>query len=905
VVNPNPNITLSETNIEVCGDSEAVIDVNGVSNISWNGGTGIVTGTSPNELIVSATPSLNTVYTISGSNGFNCFDSTNLSVSVPQNAGFNFTTESFQICEGYNLGITVSGGNNNYLWSPNISNSINGVTAEASPTVNTTYYVTSEISDYCIFEDSILIEVDPIPNVFITNANMVLCPNSSTSLNINIQGDFIPNGTIQVFSSDLTVISNTEILVEPSFLSGTQSYDIFYDANFGCISAISTFTVSIEEELPVEVIASSNTICEGESLILEFIGANNFTYSPAANTTVIANDMIEVSPNSTTTYTINGNTGTCVGDTTFEVIVNTNPTLSIDVMSPAEICIDSFQVVNLSGALTYSFSPNNSVQTISSSSFELSPTSSTVYTITGTAPNTCTSDIDFTLNIDPFVNIGLILSDNDLCIGESATILASNGDVFNWNYDPSLNNTNSSIVTATPNVTTTYFIDAESFSGCSLSDSITVNVAPEMNIATSGDQYICENTSFTLFSSGGTFYNWTPDTYLSDPNIATPTCTPLSDIVYTVTITDIFGCEEVETVSVTLVNSPVLDVEQYYDVCSGDTLFFNFSAQNFNTISWSGGSGNFGDPNILNTYYYIDENETASSIMLTVDLTSDCGDLSETIELRLVEDLLAISAGPDQEICDNEIFIFPEIESENSINWSGGNGSISVYENSYQYDPASSESNSFVTLYLEESNLCSTVTDSISLYINAVEATNIISVIGDLELVDIPGQTDFTTIELDPDGLYQWNYPEAVGCNISDVDDLSECWLVDLFPTTSTTFEVLDITDNCKSPAFISILVDEFESGYLYVPTAFSPNGDGHNEIFLLNHNKIDRETFTFQIFNRYGQLVFQTNEPDESWDGMFNGEKQGIGVFVWMVSYNYTYDSKNKIEQGNLTLVR
>ncbi|MBK6827365.1 MAG: gliding motility-associated C-terminal domain-containing protein [Chitinophagaceae bacterium] len=90
--------------------------------------------------------------------------------------------------------------------------------------------------------------------------------------------------------------------------------------------------------------------------------------------------------------------------------------------------------------------------------------------------------------------------------------------------------------------------------------------------------------------------------------------------------------------------------------------------------------------------------------------------------------------------------------------------------------------------------------------------------------------------------------------------------------------------------------------GY-YLPTAFTPNGDGLNDLarpYLIRMNGLKR----FAVYNRTGQLIYYTATEGQGWDGKYNGVDQGNGVYVWILEF---YDQNNKLvtEKGTLTLIR
>jgi gliding motility-associated-like protein len=103
------------------------------------------------------------------------------------------------------------------------------------------------------------------------------------------------------------------------------------------------------------------------------------------------------------------------------------------------------------------------------------------------------------------------------------------------------------------------------------------------------------------------------------------------------------------------------------------------------------------------------------------------------------------------------------------------------------------------------------------------------------------------------------------------------------YPTESTLYTVVASTaDGCTGTASISIKV--YEVSDIFVPSGFTPNGDGHND--LLRAIPIGIRDFKyFVVYNRWGQRVFQTADPAIGWDGTLNGQMQGTGTFVWMAA--------------------
>jgi gliding motility-associated-like protein len=88
------------------------------------------------------------------------------------------------------------------------------------------------------------------------------------------------------------------------------------------------------------------------------------------------------------------------------------------------------------------------------------------------------------------------------------------------------------------------------------------------------------------------------------------------------------------------------------------------------------------------------------------------------------------------------------------------------------------------------------------------------------------------------------------------------------------------------------------------VPSGFTPNGDGFND-YLYPLNAYKATKLEFRIFNRYGQLVFETKDWTKKWDGTINGRPQDTGTFVWMLQYTDIDSGKEYFLKGTTVLIR
>jgi gliding motility-associated-like protein len=88
------------------------------------------------------------------------------------------------------------------------------------------------------------------------------------------------------------------------------------------------------------------------------------------------------------------------------------------------------------------------------------------------------------------------------------------------------------------------------------------------------------------------------------------------------------------------------------------------------------------------------------------------------------------------------------------------------------------------------------------------------------------------------------------------------------------------------------------------VPTAFTPNGDGTNDVIYVDGWGIRKLNY-FRIFNRWGQLLFESNDIKTGWDGTYNGVPQNMETYVYQVSAETYVDKDPQLKTGSFKLIR
>ncbi|MGB0839700.1 MAG: gliding motility-associated C-terminal domain-containing protein [Chitinophagales bacterium] len=143
------------------------------------------------------------------------------------------------------------------------------------------------------------------------------------------------------------------------------------------------------------------------------------------------------------------------------------------------------------------------------------------------------------------------------------------------------------------------------------------------------------------------------------------------------------------------------------------------------------------------------------------------------------------------------------------------------------------------------------------------------------------------------DFTFQWSPSTALSCD--------DCSSPTASPTETTTY-VVTAMDELGCAATDTITITVFTSNKIFVANVFTPNDDGTNDELLVR--AIGIETMDFNVFNRWGELIFQTTDPNLGWNGTHNGKKVNAGVYVYYVEITFA-DGQTKLHKGNVTILR
>jgi len=148
-----------------------------------------------------------------------------------------------------------------------------------------------------------------------------------------------------------------------------------------------------------------------------------------------------------------------------------------------------------------------------------------------------------------------------------------------------------------------------------------------------------------------------------------------------------------------------------------------------------------------------------------------------------------------------------------------------------------------------------------------------------------------------------WNQPELIRC---EDEDCFEGVVNNLFDPTSFTGTLID-TSGCTVSTTVAITIEKVRE--IFIPNSFSPNGDGTNDIFFINGGRGIAQVNSFQVFNRWGEVVFsdanfQPNDPERGWNGLFRGQAVNPAVFVYVAEIAFV-DGLEELFSGDVTVIK
>ena len=443
----------------------------------------------------------------------------------------------------------------------------------------------------------------------------------------------------------------------------------------------------------------------------------------------------------------------------------------------------------------------------------------------------------------------------------------------------------------TPTESATYYVKTLS-TYCEFEAESSISVEVFHNeISVAGDTLICSGdlvpiSVTNLNPENELWYDWSPKTFIKNgADKATAYVNPTHTTDFTIKAIDAIGCT-------------------YYDVVSIDVDSLAVNIKNFIPISCHGkNNASFeAEPSGISPYEYLWENGSTDS------LRTDLGEGEYTV---IVMDSLGCKVTVTTTVREPEVFKLDTIYQFNETCRGACNGSIRVVASGGTQPYTFNWSNGATTEKL--TGLCpqtySVIIDDAH---NCTDSTvHTVKIVLEEKLPEINVSADKQLLYIGQVGkLSATKHP---------VDTISyiwspSVWLDDYQSAITTvtpdipltvTYKVIAVDKyGCQNSDTITISSVDWICGtpFIFVPTAFTPNNDGKNDVIQVNSGVISE--FEFAIYDRWGEKIFETNNANEYWDGTYHGKLLEPQVFVYYLKGTCINDEKFEAK-GNITLIR
>lgn len=882
-------------------EAEQIITTTSVGTASCNGspdGTAsvnVIGGTEPYEYLWSngddtatATSLSETTHFVTVTDANGCVAMDTVDVSAPE-ALLVELTASNELCFGSNDGTitaVASGGSGGYeyIWSDGTI----GDTPTPTGLAPTTYTVTVTDVNNCSTEDSITIEPATMLVLSNTPSHVTCGGDADGAIDLDVSGGLEP----YTFQWD-----NSETTEDISDLSGGMYIVEVTDAN-NCTEMIS---VTINEPPMIEVTSSvENVLCfQGSdgavdidatggmgTLTYEWQGPNSFNSMEEDLQDVIAGDysLIVTDENDCSTSLAVNITEPATGMT--GAIAPTNM-----------ICFGASDgtatVVPSGGTEPYIYEWNNGETTAT-----IDGLAAGTYSVTVTDAGNCSFTDEAMIENLPELTASLSQTSTTCHLGTDGTASVTSIAYGNTAADPAdftyeWNTTPIQYTSQANNLVggAMYRVLITDNTGCQTIQDITIDQPTAIVLTQDNSQDVTchegNDGQVSVSASGGigTYtYQWDAATTFQTGE----TAENLSSGTYLVTATDANNCET--SMSVTVEEPRVLNIAlSTVDIACYGEATGEISAEISGGIApynyeWSNGS----------TTQNVD-NLKAGDFQLMITDDNGC-----------VMEATALVEQPDEPISGiinkEDITCRGGQDGVILVEGSGGNGPYTysldndVYTSSSQLIGLSANS---YRVYIKDSEGCIFLTEPIVLEnperLEVDLGEDIILEYGDATILT----PEVTGAVGEP--MFEWTPGDTT------LIDCIDCENPQVAPPYQVSYKVTVIDENgCESDDIITVYITKERK--VFVPTGFTPNGDGANDLLLI-HGPSDTEVRSFQVFDRWGEKVFEdtgfnVNNRTRGWNGMFRNKEMGTGSYIWYLEVEYS-DGEREVLKGSTTLIR
>jgi gliding motility-associated-like protein len=770
-----------------------------------------------------------------------------------------------------------------YQWTPNGGNNI---TANGLAAGNYSVLITDAAG--CSATASATVGVGGQPgNINVTSTNVSCFGNNDGSATANVNGGQPPY--TYLWSGGNTTQTNNNL--------APGQYYVQVTTNNGCVKVDS---ITITEPSPLILSSTTtNVTCfagnDGTATVITTGGTpnNQGGYNYSWNTTPVQNTP-------TASNLTAGNYVVTVTDNN-----GCSASHNIDVIAPQPITINLINQQNVScnggndGSLTtivsggvapYDFNWNNYNYPNISNASNLN---SGVYLLNVTDANGCSAVTQFAITTPTALNTSINSITNISCFGandgsiQTSTIGGTSPYTYQWN------NNGGNTANITNLSANNHIIIVTDANGCTDTNNAQINEPTAVTTVLTAPTIICPGQAslLTASASGGTgtySYQWN-----NANGNANQTVSPTTTTTYYVNAIDANGClgnVDSATIVVNDINLVTLDITADTSLCEGEAYLISANVSNGignYTYNWNNGLGNGAGPFLVSPL---------TTNNYTVAVTDVCGNsISKSVTVNVNPNPIVNLLPQSQTGCGEVLLSLSNnsnVPSGSLFNWNFGDNTFSNQEN-----PSKNYTQTGIF------NVALVITTPAGCQANGSTTLNIVinpQAIADFEfspekITMLNPTVDFENLSTNAN-FYEWSFDDG---NTSLLLNPSNKYVADGMYTVTL---IAKNTAGCNDTIEKEVVIDP--EYHFYIPNAFTPNNDGDNEIFTAVGEEITE--FNMQIFNRWGELIYETNSLNNGWNGTAKGgnEISQEGVYVYNIQLK-DWQGLNHRFTGHVNLIK
>lgn len=800
-----------------------------------------------------------------------------------QNPTVTAVASPTSVCPGNPVTLTASGAAT-YTWLPgNITTTV----ASVNPLTTTIYTVNAKNTSGCQGTQTVMVTVNPLPTVNVAATPSAICIGNSTSLSAS---------GASTYTWSPGALNGGTVTVSPA---ASAIYTVTGTSTAGCVGS-NTLAVTVNP-LPVVAPANNGPVCVGGVLNLSVAASTSYTWSgPNSFSSNLQNPSISnVASLEGGVYTVSvTNANGCVNSNTTNVVISPLPVITPTNNGP--YCEGATIQLSVGAASTYTWSGpsvfNSNLQNPTIPASQL--INGGVYSVTVANAGGCIASGTTAVTVNALPS-PTATSNSPICETNALNFNGSGGTTYTWTIPGgfSSNQQNPGITIASVANSGMGSLTVADANGCV--NTVTFNVVVNANpVITVSNPTACAGQNINLTASGGSSYNWSgPLGYSSSvQNPVIAGATSAMGGAYSVTVTSAAGCSNTAVSNAQVFDLPVPQASSNGPICEGTQLSLNASGGQ--TYLWTGPNGF--NSSLQNPSFTANTSNYSGNYNLTVIDVNGCS--STTV--------IAVTINP-----------MPNASINSNVK--GGCAPLCVTFNA----------NSAATIATYNWNLGNGVTSSDAQPQTCFGTTGVYSV--NVTVADAIGCSNSATytIEVYPQPTADFNHaPIKPIINIDpDVTFTDASHGAPIVAWNWYFMNTAQYTSNQQNPVFVytepglyavalvvksdkgclDTLVRTVEVGEdfgLYVPNAFTPNDDGMNDVFQPKGFGI--VDYQLQIFDRWGEKIFETNDFNEGWNGTRkskNDVKYGIimdGTYTWLINVKDVFGKAHELK-GHVTLIK